>query len=238
MLLTRRQTIVGLGVASAALLSRQPASARMPASRLARALRGESSCLTTRQTAEGPFYIDGEFERSDIIEDRRGIVLDLVLDLVEVGSCAALVGGRIDIWHSDADGCFSGFQGQGDDRTRSTVGQTFLRGMQTTNAAGRVRFKTIFPGWYSGRAPHVHFKVHAEDRVACVGQIYFPDDISRFVFATVPPYRDRKRRRDTYNSEDQVMRTTGGSQRAVSKVRAASDRLIASTTIGISRHGK
>ena len=59
----------------------------------------------------------------------------------------------VDVWHADAGGDYSG--------VGSLQGETFLRGIQTTDANGDAAFTTIFPGWYRGRAPHIHFKVRS-----------------------------------------------------------------------------
>jgi protocatechuate 3,4-dioxygenase beta subunit len=230
--LTRRQTLAGMGLASGLLLTQGPAFAQLPGIRLAHLLRDRSRGGATRQAAEGPFYIEDKLERSDIADGRTGIPIELDLKVVEARSRSALPGARIDIWHADAAGCYSGFQGQGDDRAISTVDQRFLRGTQFADAAGRAGFATIYPGWYAGRTAHIHFKVFIDDRAASLGQIYFPDDLNRFVFTTVPPYCSRARRRDTLNREDTVLASTGGRD-AFATVQIAPDRLIASLTIAV-----
>jgi len=229
---TRRQTLAGFALASGLLLTHGSAGAQPAASRLAGLLRDRSHGGTTRQAAEGPFYIEETLERSDISDGQPGIPLELGLEVVEARNRSALSGARIDIWHADAAGCYSGFQGQGDERAISTVDQRFLRGTQFADAAGKVRFVTIYPGWYAGRTAHIHFKVFVDDKTVSVGQIYFPDDLNRFVFTTVPPYSTRKRRRDTLNRKDQVLASTGGRD-AFATVDVAPDRLIASLTIAV-----
>ena len=56
----------------------------------------------------------------------------------------------MDIWHADAAGVYS------DESVEGTEGLTYLRGYQVTDANGLVIFKTMFPGWYSGRTVHIH----------------------------------------------------------------------------------
>src|SRR5258705_4715165 len=46
-----------------------------------------------------------------------------------------------------------------DESVENTVGQTFLRGHQITDSNGAVTFKTIIPGWYSGRTVHIHVMI-------------------------------------------------------------------------------
>ncbi|MGE7157141.1 hypothetical protein ACQKJ1_25815 [Methylorubrum rhodesianum] len=81
----------------------------------------------------------------------------LRLRVIEAGPCTPVAGARVDVWHSDARGLYSGYPGQGDDRAVDTSGQTFLRGTQMTDEGGWVSFETIYPGWYAGRATHIHF---------------------------------------------------------------------------------
>jgi len=82
----------------------------------------------------------------------------------------------------------------------SSEGETFLRGTQFTDADGAVCFTTIYPGWYPGRTPHIHFKVILDDKDLVTGQLYFPDTISERIYATVSPYRERKAERVTFNA--------------------------------------
>jgi len=232
MFLTRRQTLAGLSLASGLLLTRGSAGAQPAASRLAHLLRDRTRGGATRQAAEGPFYLDEKLERSDISEGRPGIPLALDLEIVDARDRSELSGARIDIWHADAAGCYSGFQGQGDERAISTVDQRYLRGTQFADAAGKAGFATIYPGWYAGRTAHIHFKVFIDDKAVSLGQIYFPDDLNRFVFTTVPPYSSREHRRDTLNREDRVLVSTCGRD-AFATVDIAPDRLIASLTIAV-----
>jgi protocatechuate 3,4-dioxygenase beta subunit len=233
MSVTRRQILAGLGLTPCFLLDMRPAAAHLSAIGIARLAHDGSACSIAPQTAEGPFYIDEQLDRSDIAEGRSGLAMALDLNVVNNEGCAAIGGARVDVWHANAAGCYSGFQGQGDERLVSTVGETFLRGTQFTDAAGRVRFYSIYPGWYVGRTAHVHFKVIVGGKARCVGQIYFPEDLNRFVFTTVPPYRTRRRWRDTLNRNDRVLATSGKGRNVVAKVQLADDHLVASLTIGI-----
>lgn len=85
--------------------------------------------------------------------------LRVVLDVLDAQSCRPLSGMRVDLWHADARGEYSGFDGQGDSDRISTRGRTFLRGSQPSDTRGRVVFETIYPGWYDGRAAHIPYKV-------------------------------------------------------------------------------
>ncbi|SFM72163.1 Dioxygenase [Methylobacterium pseudosasicola] len=103
-------------------------------------------CVLTPQSIEGPFYVDPKLVRIDITEGRDGIPLRLRLRVIHAGPCTPVADARIDIWHCDARGLYSGYPGQGDDRSIDTSGQTFLRGTQTTDSEGCATFDTIYPG--------------------------------------------------------------------------------------------
>src|SRR5258706_441847 len=64
------------------------------------------------------------------------------------------------------------------------TGQTFLRGLQTTNAQGQATFRTIYPGWYQGRATHIHVQVFVGGRAIKTTQIAFPEDVTSSVYRT------------------------------------------------------
>jgi protocatechuate 3,4-dioxygenase beta subunit len=192
----------------------------------------------TPRTAEGPFYSNAVIERADISEARPGVPLELALDIVEVEGCRPLVDARVDVWHADAAGCYSGFQGQGDERDLSTVGQTFLRGTQHADTSGRVRFTTVYPGWYAGRTPHINVKVFANEAKPFCGQIYFPEDLSAFIFARLRPYNRRRRPRDTFNRDDRVFLSSRGDQDSICAVTAANRGLVAALTIGVGAEPK
>src|SRR5207244_2699335 len=83
--------------------------------------------------------------------------LALRVSRLTAGSCAPLPGAMVDVWHCDALGAYSDVSDPGG----STVGKKFLRGYQVTDAEGLVRFTTIYPGAYPGRAVHIHFKIRS-----------------------------------------------------------------------------
>ena len=108
----------------------------------------------------------------------------------------------VDIWHCDAAGNYSEYGGTG---MQSTNYQSvhFLRGRQTTDANGLVTFTSIYPGWYSGRAPHIHVHVYnSAGKSLLVTQIAFPEDISKIVYAQ-GAYQSHGQA-DTQNSNDNV----------------------------------
>ena len=195
--LSRRAAFVALSIPAANALS-GPARAAP----LADTGSLGNICFLTPQSIEGPFYLDPRLVRAEIVEGRTGVPLRVDLRVVDGATCRPSEGARVDIWHADAQGIYSGYEGQGD-RQVSTVGQKFLRGTQFTDSKGAVRFETIYPGWYPGRATHIHFKVLLDDRNVLTGQMYFPDAVNEFIYANVPAYGGRLKPRTVVNSNDQ-----------------------------------
>jgi protocatechuate 3,4-dioxygenase beta subunit len=220
--LTRRQALTGTAAFGVALALGKTGPAEAAAPKV---------CVLTPEATQGPFYFDPELVRADITEGTPGAPLTLSLQVVEAGSCAALEGARVDIWHSDALGLYSGYAHQA---TGSTKGETFLRGTQFAGADGAVRFATIYPGWYPGRTPHIHFKVILDDKDLITGQLYFPDTTSERIYATLSPYRDRKAERDTFNANDFIFQKQGGADTLV-EVEKEGGAYRATLTIGIDR---
>lgn len=195
---------------------------------------GEGACLLTPQSIEGPFYRDPWLVRSDIREGRKGVPLRLRLRVIEA-DCTALPDARVDVWHCDAQGIYSGYPGQGDSRAIDTSGETFLRGTQDTDKSGWVTFETIYPGWYPGRATHIHIKVFLDERTLLIGQIYFPDALNEFLYTQVPAYGGRKLERLTVNTNDGIAQEEDPERRAFCAVKEEHERYVASLVIGVDR---
>jgi len=145
------------------------------------------SCTTTPTETSGPFptITPSSLVRSDIRLDRTGVAFTINITIQNKNnSCASLSGAIVDIWHCDKDGYYSEYGGTG----MQTVDYTavhFLRGRQTTNSSGLVSFTSIFPGWYSGRATHVHVHIYNTAGTSLlITQIAFPEGTSSAV-ATV-----------------------------------------------------
>jgi len=140
---------------------------------------GAVQCVLAPELTEGPYYIAGEKVRRDIREGHPGTLLTLRLTVLNVATCKPIKGAAVDIWHADAAGNYSGF---GSD----TSSKTFLRGIQRTDKNGLAVFTTIYPGWYQGRAVHIHVKVHVGGNVVHTGQLFFPDALTREVYKAAP----------------------------------------------------
>lgn len=188
------------------------------------------ACVLTPRSTEGPFYFDPGLLRADVTEGRPGAPLELALEVVEARGCAPLRGALVEIWHADAFGAYSGYAGQSGG---STKGETFLRGALLADGDGRVRFRTIWPGWYPGRVTHVHFKVRLDARNLLTGQLYFPDEVNRRIYASAPPYAARQGRPQMTNDADGLFRR-GGSN-ALAAVEEKGDRPVASLRLAVDR---
>lgn len=161
---------------------------------------GECTVMPT-ETA-GPFVIKypADLVRQNIIGDRAGIPLLIQLTIQsQSNQCAPLPNVLVDVWHCDADGDYSEYGGNAMQPTDYT-GVHFLRGRQSTDSLGQVSFLSLFPGWYPGRAPHIHIEVLTDQgQSLLVSQIAFPKSACDEVYATALYPRGEA---DTQNAQD------------------------------------
>jgi protocatechuate 3,4-dioxygenase beta subunit len=189
--LGRRQLLHGatalgiLGLARLArrrpVLSTDDPEQELDVSDLIDAAAAQSMCVLTPSAVEGPYYLNLNLVRRDITEGFAGIKTRVNLHVVQASDCAPIPNARVDIWHNNAPGAYSGFANQG------TQGMTFLRGVQFTDATGTTFFDSIYPGWYMGRTTHMHLKVQPAASSVLTTQMYFPTGLSRRVYR-IPPY--------------------------------------------------
>jgi len=216
--LSRRQLLRLVGAAGAvslvggtgrsrierALFGGTPEAAAAPGTTLA--------CILSPAKTEGPYFVDERLNRSDIRIDpstgsvQAGVGLRLEITVYDAeSSCAPVQGATVDVWHANASGVYS------DVAANNTVGRKFLRGLQTTDATGLAEFVTVYPGWYSGRAIHIHFKVRKFDgstkTYEFTSQIFFEDALNNTVMAR-SPYSARGQP-DTRNGTDNVYGSDG-----------------------------
>ena len=146
-----------------------------------------STCAVSASETVGPYpdrtgmLGNAAFYRRDVTEGRSGLPVNLMLTVVNASAgCAPVANANIEIWQCDADGHYSEYAQPGYNGT----GQTFLRGLQTTDPNGQVTFQTVYPGWYAGRATHIHVEVYVNGRSVKVTQIAFPDSVTAQVYRT------------------------------------------------------
>lgn len=168
-------------------------------------------CVKHPEETAGPFPADGSnrahgtlanvLEQSGIVrEDMRsslgnaastaeGIVLDLEITLQDVSSgCAPLAGYAVYLWHCDAAGQYSIY---------NVKDESYLRAVGVADDQGRLKFRTIFPGCYRGRYPHMHFEVYPNLHAATdyrnrllTSQLAMPAEECRQVYASAASYRE------------------------------------------------
>lgn len=164
------------------------------------------ACVVRPEMTEGPFFVDEMLNRSDIRNDPTdgtvspGVPIELTFQISQINQngCVPLENAQVDIWHCDAFGVYSDVQ--------NAVGKKFLRGYQITDGNGLAKFITIYPGWYPGRAVHVHFKIRVNGYVF-TSQLFFDDDTTDKVYL-LEPYRQRGER-TTRNVNDNIFADGG-----------------------------
>ncbi|HEY3921276.1 MAG TPA: intradiol ring-cleavage dioxygenase [Gaiellaceae bacterium] len=213
--LTRRRLLQragALGLAAAAAGAVEPGRSLAALSSIETGGVAAALALTPEQE-EGPFYVALDKLRKNITLGRPGVPLRLMIKVVDSAG-TPLAGSACDIWQCDATGVYS------DESSESTVGQTWLRGVQLTNATGVAEFTTIYPGHYQGRTTHIHVKVHVGGKtsttsysgghVSHTGQLLFDDAITSKVYALTPYTSDTAAR--VLNTADHVYADEHGSK--------------------------
>lgn len=161
-------------------------------------------CEISPRETRGPLPIKtpAELMRANIIGDRKGVALLINLKVhSQSESCGNLSGVQVDVWHCDAEGYYSEYGGNRLQQ-KDLSNEHFLRGRQTTNENGEVSFISIFPGWYPGRAPHIHLDVVKDGDIIMTTQIAFPEAITSEVYAS----SGYKGKEDTPNEKDGIFR--------------------------------
>ena len=245
-ILTRREALAALGVGGGALAAGRWAFGTDADGAAAAHRIGTGpalpACVVRPEQTEGPFFVDGQLERSDIRSDpstgavSEGAPLTLRFNVSQIsdGTCAALAGALIDVWQCDANGVYWGVEDDGAPESASE--RKFLRGFQHTDENGVARFTTIFPGWYRGRAVHVHFKVRTDtggQSYDFTSQLYFDEDLIDRVHARAP-YAARGRRATT-NTDDRIFRN--GGERLMAQVSEAGAGYAATFDLGLDLTG-
>lgn len=143
------------------------------------------------------------YQREDITENTQtGVPLTLTLTLVNVNnSCAAISGAMVYIWHCNKDGEYSGYSST---QNGNHAGETWLRGVQTTDSSGQVTFTTIYPGWYTGRVTHIHLRAYMGNDLEVTTQMAFADSINTTVYNSALYSAHGQNTSVATNSADQV----------------------------------
>jgi protocatechuate 3,4-dioxygenase beta subunit len=204
-ILSRREALEALGAAGVVVLAGGPVA--LAQSRVPR-------CVVVPAQTEGPYFVDEKLNRGDIRPDpsngktSEGVPLDVSMRVYQLGAgCVPLAGAMVDLWQCDAMGIYSDVQ----DKIFDTRGQKFLRGHQISDKDGLVKFRTVYPGWYPGRAVHIHFKIRTNPGggrgTEFVSQLYFNEAMNDEIFKQAPYSAHKGQRR--LNSEDGIYRNGG-----------------------------
>ena len=183
---------------------------------------GAAQCVLTPELTEGPYYIAGEKVRRDIRDGHPGTLLTLRLTVLDAATCRPIKGAAVDIWHADAAGNYSGFGAGAGSRT-------FMRGIQRTDKNGVAIFTSVCPGWYQGRAVHIHVKVHVGGNVVHTGQLFFPDALTETVYKAAP-YAARGNP-DVTNANDAIF--VNGGKRSIVSLKKSGAGYVGSIAMGV-----
>lgn len=168
----RKEFLQGLGMAGIGTLLSGPA---LKADTTVKKGPLPPNCTLIPSETAGPFPLDltenATFFRQDIRENKTGVQLNVKLKIIGADNCEPMQNVRVNIWHCDKDGLYSGYS---QNNNQGQAGLTYLRGYQMTDASGEVDFVTIFPGWYTGRICHIHFQVYVSSVYAAISQLTFP----------------------------------------------------------------
>jgi protocatechuate 3,4-dioxygenase beta subunit len=199
-------------VPTSAATSGASATALVSASATAAAVASAlPTCVVAPELTEGPYYLDVDLERSDIrsntadgsVVEGAPLTLDWLVSQADGSACIPMADVVVDVWHCDALGVYSGVAGESGN---------FLRGFQRTDTNGRASFTTIYPGWYSGRAVHIHFKIRTDPDASAgfefTSQLFFDDEFSKGVYAS--GVYAQKGPQDVPNASDQIYNQSGG----------------------------
>jgi len=184
--------------------------------------KGVASCIVTAALEEGPFFVDERLNRADIRTDpvtgavSAGVPLALTFNVSRVAgnACTPLTGAYLDVWHCDAGGVYSDVEGES---------HKFLRGYQLTDANGVAKFTTVFPGWYPGRAVHIHFKLRlfagSAKSYEFTSQLFFNEALTDSVHAHTP-YNSRGSR-NTRNDNDGIFNSLSATEKPALTLQAS-----------------
>ena len=207
----RREALLalgGLGAGGLLVAAKGPLSVMR-----ARPAQAAGSCVLTPEATEGPYWIANGLTRRDIRAGQIGVPMWLHLVVEDSSTCRPIGGADVELWHANRLGAYSGVQGNS---------QRYLRGHQRSNSKGLVIFRTIYPGWYPGRTPHIHVKVHVGGSVVHTGQLFFSDTVSAAVYRT-SRYRSHGPA-DTRNFADSIYADAGSGRSKLRLTRLSDNR--------------
>lgn len=170
-----------------------------------------TACAVYKSSTGGPCHATSDnLVRKDISEALPGLPTRLELLIVDA-SCSPLPNATVEIWHCDTKGTYTGdIDGNNDDfctgGDAEAAASTAYRGIQTADANGRVTFDTNFPGWYGGRATHIHFKITSGGTEYLTSQLFFEEALKEEIYNAQPNYEPTSGQGYQNNTNDQVIK--------------------------------
>jgi protocatechuate 3,4-dioxygenase beta subunit len=199
------------------------------------------SCVLIPTETSGPYPLlailsNTRMVRKDIREDKPGIPLTLELKLLDIGNaCKPIPNAAVYIWQCDKDGQYSGYS---NGENGNHADETYLRGIQVSDADGLVNFTTIFPGWYPGRITHIHFQIYLNNNLTSAtstvtSQLTFPLNTIQAVYGT-PAYRTRGQNTSVTTYRDDGVFSDGETYQVVAVSGEPTQTLRATLAVGLS----
>jgi protocatechuate 3,4-dioxygenase beta subunit len=202
------------------------------------------------QETAGPFPGDGSngpnvltesgIVRKDITKSfgsasgvAAGVPLTVELAVLDAAKDTALQAAAVYIWHCDAQGRYSLYDGE-------ITGENYLRGVQAADANGKVTFTTVFPAAYQGRWPHIHFEVYsslseatAAGKISSTSQLALPAEVCNTVYATSGYDGSSQNMSRTSLQNDNVFGDDGGVRQLAAVTGSVQDGYVARLTVGV-----
>jgi protocatechuate 3,4-dioxygenase beta subunit len=226
--ITRRQAVRAAGAAGAAFMAVPPLLSGLLTPATAQA--ATAAAKLTPELTEGPYWVNTMLHRSNVLANshggsrQQGVPLKLYINVLDTSAKRPVNGLAVDIWHANAHGVYSDESSQqAGGGTSSAAGDTsndnWLRGYQITGkdkglqqhpVHGQVSFETIWPGWYTSRAIHIHVRVRklSTSGATIAGyttQIFFSDADNNRVLTGAAPYDSRSPQKDTTTDENDTV---------------------------------
>lgn len=165
-----------------------------------------TQCPLVLPMTKGPCTAQEDSQiRQDLREGWAGLQLYVGLRIVDK-DCKPVQDAQVSLWHTNYEGSYSSQTPANDFCVfdPSYLEQSFFRGQQISDRQGQVRFLSCYPGWYPGRAVHIHLQVTKGNQQSRATQLYFPAAYTDALFASHPKYRDRGAA-DTSNTTDEIL---------------------------------
>lgn len=237
----RKEFLKRAGIAGLASVLPMGRAAHLSAAAAAAVARRPTAgtCTVTPSETAGPYPLDlssnSTVYRTAINETQTGLPLNLTFTFVNTSNnCAPIANARIDVWHCNKDGYYSGYSNQpGYLGTQSYAGATWCRGIQLTDANGVVNFTTIFPGWYTPRVTHIHIQVYLSSTLVATTQLAFADSLDSSVYTTNSLYTPHGSNTGVSGIAADMVFSDGYAYQVMTTTGSATTSISASMTIGV-----